>query len=113
MLSVAMVLTLGPEEKVKGHSALHRTLAGSELHHIVLLSMDQRSKGPRQESNMKKVTYLERFFLNILEVIYAYSFLLLGDVGLDKLLQNARIVDVGTTTSTQGPISLSDTKKEH
>ena len=42
-------------------------------------------------------------------VICAYPFLLLGNVGLDKLLQNARVVDVGTTTGTQVPISLTVT----
>lgn len=103
-----MELTLGPEEKVRDHSVLHRTPAGSVLHPAVLLSMDQRSEGPRWESNMKKWTYSKVIYLFIYNN-YAYPFLLLGNVGLDKLLQNTRIVDVGTTTSTQVPISLSVT----
>lgn len=47
MPSFSTTLTLGPEEKVRGHSVLHRTPAGSELHLGVFLSMDQWSEGPR------------------------------------------------------------------
>lgn len=106
-----MVLTLGPEEKLRGRSVLHRTPAGSELHLAVLLSMEQRSDGPRYERNRIKEHsqsyYI--FFINNVKAINAYPFLLFGNVGLDKLLQNTRIVNVGTTTSTQAPVSLSVT----
>lgn len=113
MLSFDMVLTPGPEGKVRGHSVLHRTPAGSELRLAVLLSMDQRSEGSKWERNMIKghpqSHFLEKY---IVKIIYAHAFLLLGNVGLDKLLQNTRIVDVGAPTSTQVPISLSDAIQE-
>lgn len=38
--------------------------------------------------------------------------LLLGDVSLNKLLQNPTVVDVSATTGAQRPISLSATKRK-
>lgn len=58
---------------------------------------------------MKESEIFDRLWKRFVLVFY----LLLGDVSLDKLLQNPGVVDVSATTGTQRPISLEVANNPH
>lgn len=62
----------------------------------------------RVKKKERKVRALNGILKRTESVLVLY--LLLGDVSLNKLLQNPTVVDVCITTSTQRPVSLSVTK---